>query len=163
STEANCTSCWVNWLVSSGSSGFWFCSWVVSSVRKVWKFPASVAPLLELIEELPDPAGSGVVPETATVPATASVPAMTASLHLDIHAAVRSEHAAIGPARNGGRDHLVLADHQPLGIAARLIVVVLVVGRRLVAQAELQAAAAGLQAGIVERLLELRRILLQHR
>jgi hypothetical protein len=26
--------------VSSGSSGFWFCSWVVSSVRKVWKLPA---------------------------------------------------------------------------------------------------------------------------
>src|SRR5581483_8947059 len=43
STPANCTSCWVNWLVSSGSSGFWFCSWVVSSVRKVWKLLARVA------------------------------------------------------------------------------------------------------------------------
>src|SRR5712691_12029752 len=42
STCANCTSCWVNWLVSSGSSGFWFLSCVVSSVRKVWKLPASV-------------------------------------------------------------------------------------------------------------------------
>jgi hypothetical protein len=30
----------VNWLVSSGSSGFWFCSCVVSSVRKVWKLSA---------------------------------------------------------------------------------------------------------------------------
>jgi hypothetical protein len=27
-------------LVSSGSSGFWFCSWVVSKVRKVWKLSA---------------------------------------------------------------------------------------------------------------------------
>ena len=42
STCANCTSCWVNWLVSSGSSGFWFLSCVVSSVRNVWKLPASV-------------------------------------------------------------------------------------------------------------------------
>ena len=32
----------MNWLVSSGSSGFWFLSCVVSSVRKVWKLPASV-------------------------------------------------------------------------------------------------------------------------
>jgi hypothetical protein len=27
-------------LVSSGSSGFWFWSWVVSKVRKVWKLSA---------------------------------------------------------------------------------------------------------------------------
>src|SRR5260221_9850040 len=42
STEANCTSCAVNWLVSSGSSGFWFLSCVVSSVRNVSKLPAIV-------------------------------------------------------------------------------------------------------------------------
>jgi hypothetical protein len=30
----------VNWLVSSGSSGFWFWSWVVRRVRKVWKLSA---------------------------------------------------------------------------------------------------------------------------
>ena len=34
-TPANSTSCWVNWLVSSGSSGFWFCNCVVSNVRKL--------------------------------------------------------------------------------------------------------------------------------
>src|SRR3954452_15207892 len=69
STPANCTSCWVNWLVSSGSSGFWFCNCVVSSVKNVWKFPASVAPVVELSESDDDPVGSGVVPET-TGPAT---------------------------------------------------------------------------------------------
>src|SRR6202046_4447117 len=41
STDANSTSCWVNWLVSSGLSGSWFCNCVVSSVRKVLKLPAS--------------------------------------------------------------------------------------------------------------------------
>ena len=30
----------MNWLVSSGSSGFWFCNCVVSSVKKVWKLSA---------------------------------------------------------------------------------------------------------------------------
>src|SRR4051794_10550131 len=54
STWANCTSCWVNWLVSSGSSGFWFFSCVVSSCRKVWKLPAMVPSSLpvELDDEL---------------------------------------------------------------------------------------------------------------
>ena len=37
-------------MVSSGSSGFWFCNWVVSSVRKVWKLPAIVS--FELDDEL---------------------------------------------------------------------------------------------------------------
>ena len=31
STDANSTSCWVNWVVSSGDSGSWFCSCVVRS------------------------------------------------------------------------------------------------------------------------------------
>src|SRR5258708_14600258 len=68
STPANCTSCWVNWLVSSGSSGFWFFSCVVSSVKKVWKLPASVAPVveprLELDEDEDDDDDVCVVPET---------------------------------------------------------------------------------------------------
>ena len=42
STCANCTSCAVNWLVSSGSSGFWFLSCVVSNWRNVLKLPAIV-------------------------------------------------------------------------------------------------------------------------
>src|SRR5215475_11709458 len=63
STPANSTSCWVNWLVSSGESGFWFCSCVVSSDRKVWKLPAmSALPNEELLDELED--DCGVVPET---------------------------------------------------------------------------------------------------
>src|ERR1700744_741486 len=49
STPVICTSCWVNWLESSGAVGSWFCNCVVSSVRKVLKLlvrlsrPAEVA------------------------------------------------------------------------------------------------------------------------
>src|ERR1700739_3950549 len=39
-TPANSTSCWVNWLVSSGLRGSWFSSCVVNSVRNCWKLPA---------------------------------------------------------------------------------------------------------------------------
>src|SRR5690606_30688510 len=42
STPVNCTSCWVNWLVSSGSSGFWFRSCVVRIWRNMSKFSAIV-------------------------------------------------------------------------------------------------------------------------
>src|ERR1035441_3483343 len=68
-TPANSTSCWVNWLVSSGSSGFWFCNCVVSRVRKLWKLPAicwvasALAAAAELDED-EDEAGCDVVPET---------------------------------------------------------------------------------------------------
>ncbi len=41
----------MNWLVSSGSSGFWFCNCVVSSVRKVWKL--SAMPCVEVVRPLP--------------------------------------------------------------------------------------------------------------
>jgi hypothetical protein len=54
----------VNWLVSSGSSGFWFCNCVVSSVRKVWKLPASVPLLSADVDELEEEAGGVVVPDT---------------------------------------------------------------------------------------------------
>ncbi len=56
STWANWTSCWVNWLVSSGSSGFWFFSCVVSSCRKVVKL---------LGQRLGGHVAGGVVPWTA--------------------------------------------------------------------------------------------------
>src|SRR3569623_314187 len=42
STPENSTSCWVNWFVSSGSSGFWFLSCVVSSCRNVSKLSERV-------------------------------------------------------------------------------------------------------------------------
>ena len=69
STQANWTSCWVNWLVSSGSSGFWFCSWVVSIGRKVWKLPAM--PVFEAHGAFSmSRRGKGlVVPETTGSPA----------------------------------------------------------------------------------------------
>src|ERR1700691_3460156 len=67
-TPANSTDCWVNWLVSSGSSGFWFCNCVVSKVRQLWKLPAICwdASALEAAADEPDgdPGGRGVVPET---------------------------------------------------------------------------------------------------
>src|ERR1700734_98461 len=72
-TPANSTSCWVNWLVSSGLSGFWFCNCVVSNCRKLWKLPAiceeasalEAAAADELEEDVPD--GSGVVPDTTVM------------------------------------------------------------------------------------------------
>ena len=74
------------------------------------------------------------------------------------------EHAAVGTSRDRGGDGVFLVDHQTLRLAAGLVVVgVVLAGLRLVAQAELQAAAAGLQAGVVQRLLQLRRVLPQHR
>src|SRR6202163_2680595 len=69
-TPANSTSCWVNWLVSSGSSGFWFCNCVVSRVRKLWKLPAicwvasALAAAADELDEDEDEAGCEVVPET---------------------------------------------------------------------------------------------------
>src|ERR1700730_7814743 len=59
STWANATSCWVNWLVSSGLVGSWFLSCVVSSVRKVWKLPAIVLVSMPVDddEELDDDGG----------------------------------------------------------------------------------------------------------
>src|ERR1700678_2031029 len=62
-TPANSTSCWVNWLVSSGSSGFWFCNCVVSRVRKLWKLPAicwvasALAAAADEVDEDEDEAG----------------------------------------------------------------------------------------------------------
>src|SRR4029079_15476998 len=38
STRARGTSCCVNWLLSSGSSGCWFCNCVVSNCRNCVKF-----------------------------------------------------------------------------------------------------------------------------
>src|SRR3954451_15435580 len=163
STPANCTSCWVNWLVSSGSSGFWFCNCVVSRVRKVWKFPASVAPVFEPRDE-PDLVGRSVVPETTGGAFVAApVAAMLLSSDSDVDAAARSEHAAIGSSRDRrGGDGIVFADHQPLRVAA-IVVAAVLSGRRLVAQAELQSAAVGLESGVVQRPLQLRRVLTQHR
>jgi hypothetical protein len=37
-------------LESIGEVGSWFCSWVVSSVRKVWKFVASELRAVELVD-----------------------------------------------------------------------------------------------------------------
>src|SRR5271170_6181478 len=53
-TEVNSTNCWVNWLVSSGSSGSWFCNCVVNSVRNELKLSASsFSPELLLTPLLP--------------------------------------------------------------------------------------------------------------
>src|ERR1700755_720105 len=99
-TPANSTSCWVNWLVSSGSSGFWFCNCVVSRVRKLWKLPAicwfasAVADEAAALDDDEDDAGGVVVPET-TPGAVAAVVDIPVSSDPDVDAAARSEHAAI--------------------------------------------------------------------
>src|SRR4051812_7977276 len=143
STPANCTSCWVNWLVSSGSSGFWFCSCVVSRVRKVWKLPASVeSAVLASVPpgEFVFVAGSGVVPEP---PDGVTDAVMSVSSTPDVDAAARSGQAAVASSRHCRGNAVVFADDQPLRVAVGLVAAVLA-GRRLVAQAELQAVVAGL-------------------
>ena len=121
-TPANSTSCWVNWLVSSGSSGFWFCNCVVSSVRKLWKLPAiccEASALAAAADELDEEeAGSGVVPETIGLAVLAAAVVMSVSSNPDVDAAARSEHAAIASSRDRRGDGVVVADDQPLRVAA---------------------------------------------
>ena len=64
-------------------------------------------------------------------------------------------------ARRRGGHGVLVADHQSLRVRTGLAAVFW--RRRLVAQAELQAAVAGLEAGVVQRALQLRCVLLQHR
>src|ERR1700722_6598054 len=120
-TPANSTSCWVNWLVSSGSSGFWFCNCVVSSVRKLWKLPAicedasALAAAAELAaDEDEDEAGGGVVADP-TEGATLVV-AMTVSSNPDFNAAARPERAAVASSGNCRGNRVVVADDQPLRV-----------------------------------------------
>src|SRR6185437_1981929 len=165
-TPANSTSCWVNWLVSSGSSGFWFCNCVVSSCRKLWKLPAICCEAIALVAAAEDvveePAGGVVVPETIGEGVlAAAVVVMAVSSNADVYAAAGSEHPAVASSHRCGGGGILGRDHQPLGVAIGIVAAVL--AGRLVAQAELQAAVAGLEAGIVEGLLQLRGVLLQHR
>src|ERR1700737_1493703 len=120
STPANCTSCWVNWLVSSGLSGFWFCNCVVSSVRNVWKFPASVAPVVELSDaaEL-DEDEVFVVPETTGL-ATFAVVVTAVPSNSDVHPAARPEYPAVAAADDRGRGDVLFADDQPMGVGIGL-------------------------------------------
>src|SRR5712672_4267558 len=108
-----------------------------------------VAPVLLLL--VPETTGLGMVASTA----------MVISSDPDVHAAARTEHAAVAASRGGG-DGVFFADDQALRVGILLVAVVLA-RRRLIAQAEMQVAAAGRQAGVVERALQLRSILAQHR
>src|SRR4051812_32037866 len=109
STWANCTSCWVNWLVSSGSSGFWFFSCVVSSVRKVWKLSAIPVVVVDVLVVLVLVAAAGA--ETTGAAVVAST-AMVLSSDSDVDAAAGSQHAAVVAARrNGGNDGVFAHDH----------------------------------------------------
>ena len=50
-----------------------------------------------------------------------------------------------------------------MSVAVCQVAVVVLTGRGLVAQAELQASAASFQSSVIQRLLQLRGVLLQHR
>ena len=50
STVEYCTSCCVNWFVSSGLVGSWFFNWAVSRVRNVLKLPDSVVLAVAAVE-----------------------------------------------------------------------------------------------------------------
>src|ERR1700732_178484 len=141
-TPANSTSCWVNWLVSSGLSGFWFFNCVVSSCRKLWKLPAIwlEASALAALADEPGVGGNGVGPETTggdVVGVVAAVVVMLVSSNPDIHTAARSKRASVTAPRDRCGDGVFFADDQPLRVGACVIAAVLA-GRRLVAQAELQ-------------------------
>ena len=103
-----------------------------------------------------------VVPETTGLAVVADVLAMFVSFHRDIDAAAGAEHAAIRAAGRGCRRRSVLAHDQALRIAAIGLAAAVLAGGRLIAQRELQSAAVGLQSGVVQRLLQLRGVLLQH-
>jgi len=108
--------------------------------------------------------GWGVVPETTggdLVGAVAGV-VMALSAHPDVDPAASGERASIGPSRERCGNRVFLGNDQPLGVGRGLVAVVLA-GRGLIAEAELQAAAGGLQSGVIQRTLQLRRVLAQYR
>src|SRR5580704_349570 len=159
STDANSTSCWVNWLVSSGLSGSWFCSCVVSSVRKVLKLPASSC-------DPTTPAACAVLVVDVVVVGVAVVVVMVrpqknrCCSHADIDAAAEA---------GAGIDLLGLDDRR-LGVGndevrrARLraaAAVAVLAGEGLIAQRELQAVIGGFQSGLLQRAFELRLLALQ--
>src|ERR1700738_3229236 len=90
-----------------------------------------------------------------------AVVVMLVSSDADVDAAARSEHAAIGSSRDRRGDGIFFADDQPLRVAAGLVAAVLP-RRGLVSQAELQAAVAGLETGVIQRALQLGGVLAQH-
>src|SRR5580704_6629743 len=158
STDANSTSCWVNWLVSSGLSGSWFCNCVVSSVRKVLKLPASSC-------DPTTPAACAVLVVDVVVVGVAVVVVMVrpqknrCCSHADVAAAAEA---------GAGIDLLCLDDRR-LGVGndelrrARLRVAAAAVlaGEGLIAQRELQAVIGGFQPGLLQHAFELRLLVLQ--
>src|SRR5262249_48344917 len=78
-----------------------------------------------------------------------------------IDAAIGAEPAAIA-ARGLDRRHVLVRNHHLGGLGHRLIAVPAVEAAGLVAQRELRAAVAGLEPGLLERALELRRLAAQH-
>ena len=91
----------------------------------VW---SAAEPSVGAARGLDDDAGSGVVPETTEGAVVAPV-AMSASSDPDVHAAAGTQHAAVGSSRDRGGDGVFLADHQPLRLAAGLVVVASCSGR----------------------------------
>src|SRR5262249_50888162 len=80
----------------------------------------------------------------------------------DVDAAARPERASVGPSDHRRGHAVIIADDQPLRLGGLLVVVAVVLAERgLVAQAESQSSAAGFQAGVVQRLLQLRCVLPQ--
>ena len=67
STLENSTSSWVNWLVSIGLVGSWFCNCVISIPRKSWKLE------LRLVSALVDTAADAVLPVDAAAAAATGV------------------------------------------------------------------------------------------
>src|SRR6185369_7777440 len=94
-TPVICTSCWVNWLESSGDSGSWFFSCVVSSARKVLKFDARSARPSAVLSLLAGAAAAAVGVVAGAVLVTVM------ALDPDVHARGRAA-AQVGLGEAGG-------------------------------------------------------------
>src|SRR6185312_8875757 len=148
STCANSTSCWVNWLVSIGLSGSWFCNCVVSSCRNSVKLLAisvlSTVLVAALLEEV--------------VGTVAEVTVMAGSSDSNVDAAAHPGVAGIAARDRGGGKGVVL-DHDLRRGGHRHIGLLLAAA--LVAQRELQAVVGGFQARILQCALEAGRVAAQ--
>src|SRR5262245_52443099 len=152
STCANWTSCWVNWLVSSGSSGFWFLSCVVRSRRKVSKLPARVLRSTACDTGDAVPAVVAAVTE-GVIGGMALVAGMVWSADADIDAAAAAKEPAVAGRYHVDRREVGIGDHEPrrVVIAAGLMTA----RKTLVAQGKLQAVVGGLQPRLLQRPFEL--------
>src|SRR3990172_630580 len=138
STPVNCTSCDVNSLVSSGDSGSWYWSCLVSSSRKLSNRSVSVANGL----------GAGAATDDVVTALTAISGFL---LDADIDGAEMARRRHCGGLGQVGRGRFARGRVRVGGAALQRLAELLAA---LAAQVEGQAAAVGLKTGILQRALQ---------